>query len=74
MWIIGSETVIEHCTHCTPRFWWIENEPDKAPQFAYSGFPADGQVVLSKNRAIVLCRKCTRGYEEIQHALEQAVS
>jgi len=47
--------IIEHCSHITPYFWWVVNEPGKAPEFAYKGFPRDGLVVLSKARVIVLC-------------------
>ena len=59
MWIEGKQAEVDHCQHVSPKLFWIENEPGKAPQFAYIGFPRDGQVVLSKNRVVVLCRYCS---------------
>jgi hypothetical protein len=58
MLILGDDVEIEHCQHCSPRVWWVEFDPGKPPQFAYTGFPKDGQCILSKNRWIVLCRSC----------------
>lgn len=59
MWITGITPDVEHCLHCKPMLWWLENQPGKPPQFAFKGFPASGQVVLSKARVIVLCSQCS---------------
>jgi len=58
MWIAGTTAEVAHCQHCSPAFYWIENEAGKAPQFAFRGFPRDGQVVISKNTVIVVCSRC----------------
>lgn len=68
MWTMGINVDVDHCQHCTPQFWFIENEPGKAPQFAYKGFPASGQVVLSNNGVIVLCSRCAPMLETVDLA------
>ncbi len=69
----GTEVDVEHCQHCKPRVWWLENEPGKAPQLAYSEFPKDGQIVLSNNRVIVVCRKCSPAVEVFIDAAKSVV-
>jgi hypothetical protein len=59
MWIRGITCEVEHCQHCAPQVWWVVNEAGKPPQFAWKGFPKDGQIVLSKKRCLVLCGKCS---------------
>jgi len=59
MIVAGTETTVEHCQHCSPRVWWIENDPGRPPQLAYTGFPKDGQIAMSKNKVVVLCRICS---------------
>lgn len=68
MWTVGINIEVEHCQHCTPQFWYLEVDEGKAPQFAYKGFPAQGQVVLSKNRVIVLCSRCSPMVETVDLA------
>lgn len=58
MLIGGKDADVVHCIHCSPRIWWIENDAGKPPQFAYSGLPERGQIVLSKNTIEVVCRSC----------------
>ena len=54
----GEDVEVEYCQHCSPRVWWIEKDAGKAPQFAYTGFPKDGQCVMSGKKWVVLCRHC----------------
>lgn len=59
LWITGIACNVEHCQHCNPNVFWLENEEGKAPQFAFRGFPTDGQVVMSKATMIVVCSACS---------------
>lgn len=73
MWITGTSANgtsanMVHCQHVNPKLWWIEFSPGKPPQYAYTGFPHDGQVVLSKDKVIVLCRRCA---PQIDTALDE---
>jgi len=68
MWITGINVEVEHCQHVSPQFWYLQTTSGEAPQFAYKGFPAAGQVVLSKNRVIVLCAKCAPMVEVVDLA------
>jgi len=58
VWIPGEEVVVEHCQHCSPRFFWLVNRLGKAPQFAFREFPKGGQAILSSRRVIVVCSQC----------------
>lgn len=58
MWISGKEPNILHCQHCVPRLWWVVYKSGEPPQFAYRGFPKNGQVILSKGKVIVVCERC----------------
>lgn len=65
-WVIGEEVNLEVCQHCIhTRVWWIENEAGKPPTFAYSNFPKDGQVLLSKKKIVVICRCCSLPPQDI---------
>lgn len=59
MWITGTGADVLHCQHCNPSFHWVVYKPGEPPQFAYTGFPENGQVTLSRNKVIVLCRACS---------------
>jgi len=54
----GDILAIEHCSHCSPYFWWVVNEAGKAPEFVYKGFPQSGRVIMSKAKIIVMCGRC----------------
>jgi len=71
MWITGTGADVLHCQHVHPQVWWITYEPNLPPQFGYTGFPADGQVVLSKGKVIVVCRKCSGAVEIMKDELTQ---
>lgn len=58
---IEKSTDVEHCSHCAPVFWWVQNQEGKPPQFAFRGFPTRGQVILSKAKVIVVCEACVDG-------------
>ena len=74
MFVAGNETRIATCQHCThARIWWLENEPGKAPQFAYSGFPGSGQIVLSKAKIILVCRQCQSVVDVLKDELTRPV-
>lgn len=63
MWITGTGADVLHCQHCKPSVTWVVYKPGEAPQFAYTGFPADGQIVLSKQKIILMCKRCTPGID-----------
>jgi hypothetical protein len=51
--------IVQHCAHCDPIVWWIENEPGKAPFFGFEGFPTGGHTILTKRTIVVVCRQCS---------------
>lgn len=75
MWISGVGADVLHCQHCKPAVQWVVYKPGEAPQFGYTGFPVNGQVVLSKSKVIVVCRACSGAIEVMKgEILDQAIS
>jgi hypothetical protein len=58
---IATPAFVKHCQHCKPTFDWIENTEGKPPEVAFTGFPKDGAMVLSKKTVIVICARCSLG-------------
>jgi len=69
-WKLGI-TEVEHCQHCRPLVKWIENNPGKAPELVFEGFPRDGWMVLSKAKVILLCKACAGSSESIQAEIQR---
>jgi len=55
---IAQRAFVISCPHCDPTFDWIQNTEGKAPQVAYTGFPVNGAMVLSKKTVQIFCEKC----------------
>jgi hypothetical protein len=73
MWISGTGADVLHCQHCNPSVTWVVYKAEEPPQFAYTGFPKDGQVVLSKGKVIVLCVRCAPSIQMALGELEQSI-
>jgi hypothetical protein len=72
MWISGTGADVLHCQHCHPSVAWIVYKPGEAPQFAYAGFPTNGQVVLAKKKVLVVCARCSGGLEAMRAEVKEA--
>lgn len=74
MWITGTGADVLHCQHCHPVVEWVVYKPGEAPQFAYTGFPTEGQVVLARNKVIVVCRRCSGAIEIVKDELTKGAA
>lgn len=67
MLIAGITVEVRPCQHCNhARVWWFETDAGHAPELAFSGFPEDGVLVLSKSEVIVVCRQCAPAVESMK--------